>query len=235
MRRRSMHLAIVLASAAVLNVAIAWLLAALVEVPMYPRTVARAWTASDGRVWTSAEVRLIGITDIWWDSADASYPDMPADQQLARSIESHERLTRERSEVRALLTAPLVGSLAGGASPAPIQVGSDTAYGLPLPCLWFAVHADARGNTIFNERLVGGALLDGSASARIRSFRALPLIPFWPGLLINTLCWTLLLWFLTQAACAARRRLRTRRGLCPWCAYPVGSAPNCAECGAALD
>lgn len=231
MRRCVLHLGLFLFAGAMVTIAVAWLLAAFVPIPMYPRTTARAWVAVDGRVWTSGEVRLLGVTDIWWDSADLSYPGIPEGQQLAALIESHDRLARERDTVRALRTPPEFGSVADGASPAPDEIGSDTAYGLPLRCLWFTARADYQGGTLFNDRLMGGYLVKGAPSARGRDYRALPARPIWSGILLNSLLYAALIWLIGRGAARARRRARLRRGRCPWCAYPMGSAPLCAECG----
>jgi len=62
----------------------------------------------------------------------------------------------------------------------------------------------------------------------------LPLHPVFPGFLINTLFYALLLWLLFCAPFALRRVLRRRRGLCGMCAYPVGASPVCTECGAVV-
>jgi len=56
----------------------------------------------------------------------------------------------------------------------------------------------------------------------------------WPGFIINTLIYALLLWLLFIAPLAALRMLRRRRGQCEKCAYPVGTSPICTECGAAV-
>jgi hypothetical protein len=58
--------------------------------------------------------------------------------------------------------------------------------------------------------------------------------PRWPGFAINTVFYAGVLWLLFAAPFALRRRRRTKRGLCPKCAYPVGSSEVCTECGAAL-
>ena len=42
------------------------------------------------------------------------------------------------------------------------------------------------------------------------------------------------LWLLIPGPFALRRFLRTRRGLCPRCAYPVGESAVCSECGREL-
>jgi hypothetical protein len=61
--------------------------------------------------------------------------------------------------------------------------------------------------------------------------RALPLVPIWPGFAINTLCYAGILWLLFAAPFALRKRRRIKRGLCPTCAYPVGTNERCTECG----
>ncbi len=65
--------------------------------------------------------------------------------------------------------------------------------------------------------------------------RAIPLLP-WPGIFIDGPLYGLTAWLLVHAARLARGRIRTRRGLCPRCAYPVGAStppasPVCSECG----
>ena len=62
----------------------------------------------------------------------------------------------------------------------------------------------------------------------------LPLKPLWPGFLINTLFYALILWPLVFAPFTARRILRRRRGRCAKCAYPVGVSSVCTECGATV-
>lgn len=55
--------------------------------------------------------------------------------------------------------------------------------------------------------------------------------PMWRGLLLNTIFYALVSWFIVIIAGSLRRRLRTRRNLCPACAYPVGNNSICTECG----
>jgi hypothetical protein len=51
---------------------------------------------------------------------------------------------------------------------------------------------------------------------------------------VNTLFYAALLWLLFFAPFTLRRHLRARRGLCQACAYPVGEAAVCSECGAVV-
>lgn len=64
--------------------------------------------------------------------------------------------------------------------------------------------------------------------------RLLPLILLWPGFAINTLFYATILWAVLALPAALSRTRRRRRGLCPACAYPVGTSPVCTECGAAV-
>ena len=60
----------------------------------------------------------------------------------------------------------------------------------------------------------------------------LPFRPLWPGFAINTVFYAVVLWLLFAVPFALRRWRRIRRGLCPKCAYPVGTSDVCTECGA---
>lgn len=82
-------------------------------------------------------------------------------------------------------------------------------------------------------RLVAGIDLSGGKIGP--DSRALPLQPMWLGFAINTLFYATILWMLFAAVLALRRRRRMKRGLCPACAYPVGTSPVCTECGAPVN
>jgi len=67
------------------------------------------------------------------------------------------------------------------------------------------------------------------------SGRSLPIDPIWPGFAINTVFYAVILWLIFAAPLALRRRRRTKRGLCPKCAYDLRGTPQataCPECGA---
>jgi len=74
-----------------------------------------------------------------------------------------------------------------------------------------------------------------SASSIQLASRRFPVRPLWPGFAINTVFYAVVLWLLFAAPFALRRRRRIRRGLCPKCAYPVGTSDVCTECGAAVN
>ncbi|MCI0364363.1 MAG: hypothetical protein L0219_10800 [Phycisphaerales bacterium] len=52
-----------------------------------------------------------------------------------------------------------------------------------------------------------------------------------PGFAINTIFYAAILWLLFAAPGFVRRRRRIKRGLCPACAYPIGTSGTCTECG----
>jgi hypothetical protein len=91
------------------------------------------------------------------------------------------------------------------------------AAGWPLPCLW----SSATSNDVLAGIDVGRT--DG---------RVLPTRPLWAGLIVNTLVYALLVSVIVLAI-PIRRRLRTRRGRCPRCAYELAGdlAACCPECG----
>ena len=66
-----------------------------------------------------------------------------------------------------------------------------------------------------------------------------PLLPVWPGFAVNTLLYAVVvvvLWLAVRAGYVFvfRYLTRSRRGLCPKCAYPMGESAVCSECGKTL-
>lgn len=67
--------------------------------------------------------------------------------------------------------------------------------------------------------------------------KLLPLMPLWPGFVVNTLFYTGMVVLIGRGWGAARRSRLRRRGLCTGCGYPrTGLAPGaaCPECGNAV-
>ena len=63
---------------------------------------------------------------------------------------------------------------------------------------------------------------------------ALPLRPLWPGFALNTLFYAVVLWLLAGGSFALRRFWRVQQGFCPKCGYPMGESSVCTECGCGL-
>jgi hypothetical protein len=55
--------------------------------------------------------------------------------------------------------------------------------------------------------------------------------PLWLGFVINTIVYAAILWLLFVTPRKVRQSIRRRRGLCPTCAYPIGTSKVCTECG----
>jgi hypothetical protein len=59
----------------------------------------------------------------------------------------------------------------------------------------------------------------------------LPTGILWRGFAANSVVYAVICWIIVATPFALRRRLRLRRGLCPHCAYPIGTSGVCTECG----
>lgn len=59
----------------------------------------------------------------------------------------------------------------------------------------------------------------------------LPTQPLLPGLIVNTLLYSLAAWVLISGPFIVRRVLRVRRKQCTGCGYPIGMSMVCTECG----
>ncbi len=102
------------------------------------------------------------------------------------------------------------------------------AHGWPLRALWCDYGLERAD--IISVR--GGIALVGfETPQRYSRVSALPLRPIWPGLAVNTLFYAVILWVLIPGPFVLRRFLRRRRGLCPACAYRMGESATCTECG----
>ena len=64
--------------------------------------------------------------------------------------------------------------------------------------------------------------------------RTLPLIPILSGFAVNTLFYAAVLCLLICGPVVLRRMIRMKRGRCVKCAYPMGESAVCSECGKAL-
>ena len=100
-------------------------------------------------------------------------------------------------------------------------MGCEYRVGWPVRCLAGSVSSTGKSLTI-RQLLI------------IDTYTRLPygVLPY--GFAVNTLFYAALLWPPLLGMVALRRHLRTRRGLCPACAYPVGETSVCSECGEAV-
>ncbi len=122
----------------------------------------------------------------------------------------------------------------------------ESEFGLPFRSLYVAelstwnMAAFPEDATWRASGLAGGLIL----TSRDRDFDRLfgydppgyPVLPLPWGFLANTLIYAALVYALLAFATRIIRRdvRRLRRGLCPKCAYPMGSSTVCTECGRPL-
>jgi hypothetical protein len=104
--------------------------------------------------------------------------------------------------------------------------------------IWSGWPADAMGYTLeFGAApyAVRGALTPPHRlipkDGLVRDSHLLPLVPLWPGFVIDTLVYTALCWLLFFSPFTLRRIIRIRRGRCPACGYDMRGLDACPECG----
>jgi hypothetical protein len=80
----------------------------------------------------------------------------------------------------------------------------------------------------------GVTLKDSHNTKPSFGWRALPLMPIFPGFAINTIFYAAIVWVLFAVPGAIRRRVRRKRGQCAACGYSLRENPSekCPECGA---
>jgi len=114
-------------------------------------------------------------------------------------------------------------------------IESELAAGWPEPALWGCIAGVDRGSGVMVHMSsigIGASLKTDYGLSR--PTHCLPLRVLWPGFAINTIFYAAILWLLFAAPFQFRRYRRIKRGLCPSCAYPIGSSEVCTECGAAI-
>lgn len=240
---------------AVTTVALAWAIAEWRPLPNeLPMAGGVFMHWEDPWPWSTVERSSTGITVVNWARATGAYvtslPETSVSSNAAylsqiaqitpddvqQKLEANlERVIQERPGYVVHREAPRWGTFVQSKPPPDGQVmGSDTAFGWPMRCMWYQMQSQYGMNRVWGERLYGGIVRSGQPSAVMRQFRALPLLPIWPGLVGNTLFYGVIWFMLLLAPGAVQRMLRRRRGRCEHCGYPIGSSPICTECGGTL-
>ena len=113
------------------------------------------------------------------------------------------------------------------------------AHGWPFVSLVYRQESDIQqrdgtGNVINNPRpsRTSAAIALSPSTPLIRRWEYLPTEIVWKGFLADAALYSLP-WFVLLML-PIRRFIRTKRGLCPACAYPRGESDVCSECGKAL-
>lgn len=235
-------------------------LAVWMPLEMYPRQDVHTFLA-DGRAWHAVQRQRLGVWNLWWSELDAesmtppppalagNSPPVPAggaplsgpsvpttpEGRLRRAREE-QKANRPRDPLGYHEEPPSWGTFAaGGSARGDAPRGTDHGFGWPRPALWYRVHGVYRAPYAIATGIEGGRMLTAAPTLGTRSydFRALPLWPHWPGLLLNTALFACLWAVALFGPGLVRRWARKRRGRCLRCGYDLrdNPAPGCPECG----
>jgi len=222
-RRRLLILAVFLLAGAVVNVAVAWGIAILVDFRAADQVVGGAkGRDADWVIWHHdavgcIRIRALAVSDNNIEAYD-QYPMqpwvLPSWGPLAAQV---------RQQVRQQMR-----------NEAFVRVAD--AYGWPTYSMWsaFAWNTAQWPNVLTDPRLSAIHIRSPMGADYALAQRVLPLRPIWPGFAVNTVIYAALLWLLIPGPFVLRRVIRVRRGLCPACAYPRGESDVCSECGLTL-
>jgi len=241
------QITIVMVLGAVTTILVAWSFAIWKKVPMYagtpaaslPRPRSYTFVAWD-RPWQANEITGFGFDDIWWLDLHADNPGEDPATLVANS--RAERASRQAGPRFAHVVysdnPPPWGTFGREHPPPENLIGSDTAYGWPLPCMWYQVVGQKyffllEGNTEYGDFIYGAWFLGGQLDSVSHDYTAIPLRPMWKPLLVNVGFYALIWWLLLFAPGRLRRALRRQRGACPQCGYALRGelAQGCPECG----
>jgi len=222
MRRRIYMVAIFLLAGAVVNVAVAWGCAILIQLMepgrgALPRVEASLREREPDGSWYFWEIlrskdRGVLLYHSFWDarSEDIIYYDVS-------------------TELRPDELAPSWASL---------RTPPDTDYevrwvhglGWPVVSMWRDYGLVSGGTRYELLHGLGLTFLPPDVSLP----RAVPLHPIWPGFVINTIFYAAVVWLLIPGPFVLRRFIRVKRGRCVKCGYPSGESAVCSECGKTL-
>lgn len=109
------------------------------------------------------------------------------------------------------------------------------AWGFPIPCMRHDSAFKNPGwpdsyNDVDKKSLQGVTFTLGKSSPEF-PVGVIPIVPWWPGFILNTLLWSLFLAWITKTFQRARWFKRMQKGQCIKCKYQVGSLRTCPECG----
>jgi len=211
-----------------LTVLVAWLLAAFLphrHLTIRHNVIQSTDAAGKLRYVATYEFRRAGMVRLMWQPGigGPGWPQAKATLEKEATLQLRPRVEQDRS------WGNLPSALLPGAAP---SSGMEDARGWPLPALWCSLDAAAidAGNPA--RPVVGGFRLsrNGTTSGE---FRALPLMPIWRGLLVDTAAFAVACAVALAGFRLIRALLRRLRNRCPRCAYMLGPAftAGCPECG----
>ncbi len=227
MKRRLTKLVVFLLLGAIVNVAVAWACALLVDFREAEAVVGGAkGRRGDWVIWhhdtgSALRVRALPVS--------------------GNNIEEYEQYPLHPSLLPTW--GPLAAQVRQQTRDEPFVRVAD-AYGWPRHSMWcaFAWNTEQWPNVITDPRLSTLVITSPMGGFYELTLRALPLRPIWPGFAVNTLLYTAILWLVICGPYTVRRMIRRRRGLCINCGYDLRGASRgasggggggvCPECGA---
>ncbi len=234
MRRRLITILIFLLAGAVVNVAVAWGCALWLDSggPIHS-SPKRGVTAADYPRWWVWVIDARGSTMVKsWASRDP--PRLGALPPDATQDEIDAWLSGEPIRVPNDLV-PVPAWSRASAMP------TEANYGQGKAAIWEdAAGWPMRGRASLHQEDVGqhAGTSWGLRFVASQGFlglpRVLPLRPIPVGFAVNAIFYAAVLWLLISGPFVLRRFIRVKRGLCPACAYPMGEAAVCTECGKEL-
>lgn len=114
------------------------------------------------------------------------------------------------------------------------------AYALRMQILDFVrprtavTHRALRPSSLRRQRIITWSIplpMQVALTANLWQTSALPVVPVWPGFLINSVFWGALVTILVWLKCDLPQVIRNRRGRCTACGYNLSGLTRCPECG----
>jgi len=199
-------------------------------------SIALAWAAAFDPDWSRGDERRGWFGSQWFGSATelraCTY------LRLGAVGDAHQRTDRTRTLDLKQFAAPLANFARQRLASPKAQVDA-VMSGWPWPCLYYIRAADEVVMFPDWEYEHHGVLLGGNPLPAMfttsSEVQLLPLRPYWPGVLANTLLLAAV-WFVFPLLWSMNRRSRAyikkRRGRCRFCSYELhGDTQRCPECG----
>jgi len=229
MKCRMQSLLLFVLLGAIVNIAVAWCIGACANIQeddcekaVFKQMPAGAWVLC--RVWRAPDYHCLSWEHISWhdpshESPDFKFPSWSSTASRQFFIDPLPPLAQPSAYSRFPLRR------------------IELAAGWPFHSLRYCLTQwmGQPGTISFEFEPTYSAFRVGQPRFTMRGFECtrgtFPLLPIWFGFAGNAIFYAALARMLFAIPVAIRRRRRIKRGLCPACAYPVGSNAFCTECG----
>ncbi len=218
MKRWLAKLVVFLVLGAVVNVAVAWILA--VTVNSFEGTRVRGYRWSSDEQWDASTWRRGGALTVYsariWVEGFRAAPGLGPDPN--DFVPSWTGLHQPTARVQRREG---------------VEVREVDARGWPILTLSSEIEHRAYLDSLVTDGIKTTLLPWPRGGARLP--KVLPLRPIWRGFAINTFFYAAIVWVLWSSPLAARRVSRRKRGRCIQCGYDLRGAEHevCPECGVA--